>query len=429
MPILDITTTAVQTVTAAETPTDHVYRNTSETATSTIFNKDQDITTIEQYVSGQKWSVDYFVQVRDLNEAPLLPDINVPATRLKYNRINKLILHLQTALDQTDPNNVTGDAIINAGLVPNYGDVILATITGGREALFVVTLVEKKTYNLHEAYSITFKLYMFLDKEGVEYRDIVYKTLKEYYYDKDHLLDYSAPVILAQDYKKKLDLKSMPNRVVEHYFKYMINPEKNVIAVPTLSSIFVDTLLNSFIYKIVNRDAVISMFKITEFEIDLSETIKTTVWDAILYQDVNMLQECKRDIGFLYTPLVSANVTLRQAGYLGINYIANDLAGVTPEVPGLQDIKTATTVTIEQPILIRDDNYIFSAAFYNQDIANCGILEQALLQYLRGEIVDASQLDIMLSQYTHWDTIDQYYLLPILLVLIQESIQYTYTSL
>jgi len=429
MPILDITTTAVQTVTADATPTDHLYRSTAETSTSTIFNKDQDITTIAQYVSGQKWTVDYFLQVRGLNEAPIAPDINVPATRLKYNRINKLILYLQTAISQDNPNNITGDAIINAGVIPSYGDVILATLTGGREALFIITAVEKKTYNLHEAYNITFKLNVFLDKNSVFYRDLVYKTLKEYYYDKDHLLDYSAPVILAQEYKKKLSLKTMPDKVVDHYFKYMINLEKNVIALPTTSSIYVDTLLNDFIFKIINRDTVYSMFKIADFEIDLSQTIKTTVWDAIIYQDINMLKECNKDIGFIYSPTVTANVTLRQASYLGINFITNDLAGGAPDTPLIKDIKTPTTTVIQQPILIRDNNYVFSNAFYIQDITNCGILEKALLQYLRGEIVDASQLDIMIQEYMYWDTIDQYYLLPVLLVLIKESIQYTYTSL
>lgn len=429
MAILDIDNLDIDTVDTSNVKTDYLFKSNAELKTSTLFNKDHDLDTIVNYVAGEKWTVDFFTQIKGVNEEPILPDINVPVSRLKYNRINKLIINIQTPIEQNNPNDITGEAIINAGFPPNYGDVFIATLTGGKEAIFIINELTKKTYNNHEAYSAVFKLHIFLDKDGVFYRDLVFKTSKVYYYDKNHILDYSAPIILAEDYKNKIDLKRYPDILATHYFKHMINKEKGVIAPPTVTSIYVDTLLNNFIYKIINRDEVLAMNKITEVSVDLSDKISYTVWDAILGRDLNMLGMAERAVGFKFTPTANIDVNARQISYLGISFIATALEGHTPIVPEYKDIKIATSDIIEVPKSDNEDNYIFSTAFYDQDIVNCGLLEKLLLQYLRGEKVDSDKLHILLNQYMYWDTIDQYYLIPILILLVKDSVQFTFSSL
>lgn len=429
MAILDIDSIDIETVDTSNVKTDYLFRSNTELKTSTLFNKDNELSTITHYVAGEKWTVDFFTQIRGVNEEAILPDINVPVSRLKYNRINKLILHLQTPIEQSDPNDIGGEAIINAGFPPNYGDVFIATLTGGREAIFIIDELEKRTYNNHEAYSAKFKLHAFLDKDGVFYRDMIYKTSKVYYYDKDHLLDYSAPIILAEDYKNKIDLKRYPSILANHYFKHMISKEKNVIAVPTLTSIYVDTLLNDFIYKIINRDEVPAMQNITDINVDLSNTISYTVWDAILNRDLDMLAMSERAIGFKFTPSATIDIGSRHISYLGISFMVDALAGVAPATLEYRDIKINTEQIITVPLADNVDNYIFSSAFYEQDIEQCGLLESLLLQYLRGEKVDGGKLQVLLEEYIHWDTIDQYYLIPILILLVKDTVQFTYSSL
>jgi len=406
--------------------TKKVFRTTEELKTSTLFNKDKQLDTIIQYIKGMKWSVDYFLQIRDLNDTINPPDLNIPVSAQKYNRINKLIITLQTAINQDNLDNITGEAIINSGFLPNIHDVFIATLTGGREALFIITNVSTRTYNLHQAYYVEFKLYMFLDTESATYRDLLYKVMKEYVYDKDHLLDFSAPVILANDYTKKINLKNSIPELIEHYFKYFINKDKNILAIPTVTSIYTDTLLTSFLFKVINQDDNILINKITRIDSNY-EDIDYSIWDAIIHRDISLLKRAKRNIGFKYTPITVTDISTRHISYLGINFIIGLVD--EPVLLNYVDINSVHSTDYEEPIITVDNSYVMSDNFYNLDITGCGILEKALLQYLRGELVDSIILDKLLQQYHMWDTIDQYYLIPILIVLVKDSVNNTFKSI
>lgn len=429
MAILDIDSEDNVVNTESTLPT-RVYRSNEEMKTSTLFNKDKNLDTIIQYIKGMKWTVDYFLQIRDLNDTLNPPDLNIPATTQKYNRINKLIITLQSAINQDNLDNIIGEAIINSGFLPNQHDAFIATLTGGREAIFVITNVSTRTYNLHQAYYVEFKLFMFLDTESEVYRDLVYKTMKEYVYDKDHLLDFSAPVILASDYKRKIDLKNRVPELIEHYFRNFIHQSKNVLAIPTDSSIYTDTLLTSFLFKIINQTDYQDITKVTRIDVDILKDIGYTIWDVILNRNISMLKQVNKNIGFKYTPFSPGNVTTRHVSYLGINFIANILIDEEiPQIPIYKDISIISSSDYEEPILTVDNNYVFSVEFYNGNIENMGLLEKALYQYLKGELVDTIVLDKLLEQYPMWDTIDQYYLIPVLIVLVKDSVNNTFKSL
>lgn len=405
-----------------------VYRTTSEMKTSTLFNKDKELDSIIQYVSGMDWTVDYFLQIRDLNDTVQLPDINVPATQLKYNRINKLILKLQSPISQDDPENITGEAIINSGFIPNYGDAFLATLTGGREAVFVIESIDTKTYNLHEAYYVTFKLFALLDTSGLLYNDLVHKTMKEYAYDKDHLLDYSAPIILANDYKRKVNLKDVIPELVDYYFMTFTHPEKNVIALPTSSGVYIDTLLTDFLFKIVDVTHDLDVANVTRVDLDLSDEIKCTIWDVIVRRDAGMLKRAQQNIDFKYTPHTVSDVAMRHTSYLGINFIAGLITSENGEAV-IDYTQLGSGAVTAKPVKVEDSSYVVSKNLYDLNKTECGVLEELLIQYLQGEVINAELLDKLLEEYHQWDTLDQFYLIPILIVLVKDSVNNTFTSL
>lgn len=405
-----------------------VYRTTTEMKTSTLFNKDKDLDSIIQYVSGMDWTVDYFLQIRDINDTVQPPDINVPATQLKYNRIKNLILKLQSPISQDDPENITGDAIINSGFIPNYGDAFLATLTGGREAIFVIESIDTKTYNLHETYYVTFKLHSLLDSNALIYNDLVYKTMKEYVYDKDHLLDYSAPIILANDYKRKVNLKDVLPELIDYYIMTFTHPEKNLLALPTTNGVYIDTLLTDFLFKIIDTTSDIDIANLTRVDLDLSGEIKMTIWDAIIKRDISMLKRAERKINFKYTPHSVSNVTMRHTSYLGINFVAG-LITSEETVVHIDYTQLSNGSVTAKPIKTPDNNYVVSANLYDLKTTECGALEELLIQYLKGEVINATNLDKLLEEYYMWDTIEQFYLIPILIVLVKDSVNNTFTSL
>jgi len=423
----DVNVNIVTSQAADVVTTRHTYKTQQELQTSVLFNKEVGLEHITQYVTGGKWEVDYFLQVRGINDDPKMPDPNVGNETLKYNRINKLLLNLQSELVQGNVDTITGEAIINSGFVPSYGDAFKAIMTGGQEAIFVIMTVDKNTYNNHDAYLVTFKLFSFLHTDAVTYNDLVYKTLKEYVYDKEHLLDYSAPIILAQDYIKKVELKKQPAILIDYYLKLVINRENYVIALPTLSSIYVDTLLNGFFFKLVNISDSLDLIKLNRLDFTPNEKITYTVWDAILNRDANMLDIVDQDIGFKFTPIVNASPIIREIGYLDINFVVNKLFGADPLIPAT--IENTLVKAHTDPLGKDLNSYVFSDSFYNRERETCGLLEKSLLTYIEGGRVLEADLTTMLNEYKYWTITEQYYLIPILLLLVKDSINFTYTSL
>lgn len=432
MPILDLNDNDTY-VDIEEKDNKRVYITPEEMKTSTLFNKDHKLDTIIQYPKGSKWSVSYFLQLRDVNDTLQAPDLNLPATTQKYHRINDLILYLQTPISHDNIENISGEAIINAGFLPNANDIFIAGLAGGREAVFIITEVQNRTYNLHKAYYVTFKIYMFLDTYPELYNNILTKVMREYTYDKDHLLDYSAPIILKEDYNKKLELKDVIVDITDYYFTKFINQEKLVIALPTRSGVYVDTMLIDFMFKIVNRTDHINISKLTLLDYTPDNSLKgSTIWDVIYKRDKSILKRVIKDIGFKYTPYTRDAVLNKKMHLLGINFIANRVNEKDIHIPN--DIIDYSIKPYPNnykiPINIEYRSYVVSEEFYNLNSETyAGLLEKVLMDYLNGKILDANELDILIRQYIHWDTIDQFYLIPILMVLIKDTISHTFKSI
>lgn len=410
-------------------PKNREFKTSEELHTSTIFNKDTELNNIVQYISGKEWTVDYFLQLTNINDTLSAPDVNISPTVQKYHRINKLVLIVQNEINQADIDDITGSAILNTGFTPNKNDAFIATLYGGRIGLFVITDVSIKTYNISERCFIEYKLFKFLDKNSDTYNDLVLKTMKEYVYDKNHLLDYSAPIILANDYVRKLDLKKAIPDMLDHYVRNFIHSNKNILAIPTDGTIYTDTSLTNFLFKIINHSDHNDLSKISRLDYDGLDGVYS-IWDVITNRDIELLKRVYTDIGFKYTPFAHTDPTSRQLGYLNINFVVSKLKGSEPVIPTYKDISIPESPDYEEPTGdVTNYHYVLSEAFYKQEYDKMGLLEFTLSQYLKGEVIDYNAIDKLLKQYPMWDTLDQYYFIPILIVLVKDAINNTFKSI
>ena len=413
------------------TPDRKLYSN-PEFKTSTLFNKDQELNDIIQYVEGYKWTVDYFQQVREINTPPVMPDPNDTTTLVNYNRINNLIIYLESPINQDDPNNITGTASINAGFLPNYGDPFISELTGGRYGVFVISSVEKKMYSLHDMYTVEFKLLVFLDKDSLFYKDLLLKTVKEYIYDKNFIQDKSAPIILSKDFKDKLDYGKEVEFLKEYYYKTMFNPAKNIISLPTnsiSSSIYLDTLLNEFNYKLNGYTGYPNANKIVRFNV--TDITDYSIFDLLFDRDIDKLSFVRRNLGFKYVPSSVSYPSMRHISWLGINYITQELDnGMLPQDYSNDLLENTLTRPPDyvEPVVLTDTDYVFSDNFYNEDTVNMSILERLIYAYLNNETIITSELDILLKQYRHWEMDEQYYYIPMLILLLKYKMNNIYSN-
>lgn len=411
-----------------------IYVTKDELKTSTLYNKDNALDRIIQNIKGNKWTVDYFLQLRDINDTIKALDTNIPISVQKYHRINKLDLIMQSPISQDVITNVTGECIINAGFTPNTHDMFKATLTGGREALFIVTEVNKRTYNIHETYVASFKIFCLIDtaQDNIRYwNNLQEKVMKTYVYDKNHLLDYSAPVILQADYKKKVELRTAIPTLIDYYFRTFINYDKNIIALPTTCSIYTDLYLNRFIESIIDQTDHVLMSRLSNLSFQIgSESQIFTLWDIILKRDMTLFKVIKSNMDFRYTPYGLSDYLTRNMNYLGVDFLVKEINDTFDITIPYKDISKERNDDYLEPLgENRKNYYVLSEAFYKQDLTQCGYLEKMIYKYLNQEVNNSDDFDRPLQEYMCWSTKDQYYLIPILIVLIKDAINHTFKVL
>lgn len=404
-----------------------VFLGQDDLKISTIFNTDTDLDTLINSVAGNKWTIDYYSQMRDVNDPLAAPDPNIPPAVQKYRRIENLIIYLQKALDADNPSNITGEAIINAGFLPLENDAIVANLSGGRDVVMLITNVSVQHHNLHQVYSVEFKLMSFIADDPTIYNNLLLKTVKVDTYVTDHVMDGSAPIILKSDYVKRLELKNIIPELLEHYIKHFLNSDRNVLSINSIGTIYTDTLLTDFIFATNNVKDCYGFNKVTRLSVDLSTTIDYTIWDNLLRYGLDFLKRCKRNVGFKYTPYNPSYPTTRNIFYLGISFIVNLLNDKeVPATPTYVDIAMPKSDDYEAPLEQKaadDYSYVFSANFYNGVKDNFGLMEKLIYQFLAKEELDMNNLYKALVQYPMWSTYEQFYLIPILVMLVRYSMQ------
>ena len=411
---------------------DRTFRTQEELKTSLLFSSDRDLKNITAEVKGMKWEVDYFMQIRDINDQTTPPDIQLNKNVQKYNKINNLILFVQNAITQDAPSNLSGEAYINAGIVPNVNDVFRATLTGGREAMFLVSEVQNNTYNLHRCFLIAYKFLFFIDAHVKLYNNIKSKIVTNYYYNKDYIKDYSAPLLLKEDYQNIIDLTSIRSDIIDYYLKKFTNRKETsgVMHLPTvMGELAVDTYLEQFVFKTMSTEDNIKLRDLTRIYIPEEDGIDYTIYDLILDRKVNNWPMVARDIGWNYINYANNTYTTsRNLIYMGVQYTIQKNGKVTLRVvPNITDDRPND---YEEPIVRTEKNtYVFGEYFYRREAEHCGILEKAVLRFIKGDTVDGEVLAKMLREYHYWNIEEQYYGLPILLVLLKDYINNSYRSI
>ena len=193
--------------------------------------------------------------------------------------------------------------------------------------------------------------------------------------------------------------------------------------------IYLDTLLNDFLYKLNGYTGYPNDNKIVRFNV--TDITDYSVFDLLFDRDINKLPYVKRNLGFKSTPSSSSYPSMRHVGWLGINYIVQELEnGVLPHDYSNDLLVNTLSKPADYiiPVVLTDTDYVFSDAFYNSVTVNMSILERLIFNYLNDETVDTNELNKLIKQYRFWDMDEQYYYIPMLILLLKYKISNTYSN-
>ena len=410
-----------------------------------ITNENHNLDKIVQYIDGQEWTVDYFVHLIARDNGIGLFDPLAPDPAAQFAKIKDLILFVDSPLTQGTANDISGSAYINANITPNQGDIFVATLLGKRKAIFRVEGVEKKNYNLNNVYLLEYKLYMFIDNDDAVPQGILTKVVKNYRYDKDYLLTNSTPILLEDKFEFKKEVTLDKEDLTNYYLKTMYHSRLNTLAIPGQEDVTIDIMMQEFTYKVIDIKNNGIVNRINRLQVNDEVLSQPTILTALLKRDPDILKLCNREVTVYRTDRFISNVMLRTIVYLGIEKIVYPKT-IDENLVEMTDLETSfTEYTLESasnpyrsnkptvpnliPTLdVTNPYYVFTEAFYNNDTVNMSILEFLTMEYLYDRELNKEQLMSVIDDCKYWDRVQQFYFIPIVILLIRDYVNNSFSN-
>ncbi len=378
--------------------------------TATVVNDDTPISKVNQYIEGSSWKVNYFNQLKGENDLTGPLDESISQDLQQYTSIKHLELKVQTPLDVGNIESATGTAVIAVGIVPQVGDMFIARVSDSREAILTVIEVDKEHYNLNAIFKIDFRIDTFMDVDTSRYDNLMIKVVREYYFDENYVLTESAPILLESDYGFKKRLEREIPIITEYFFNEIMDPETRLLLIPNQSYKIIDPLVETFIFKIVNFSShtINLVQRMSNGSID---PIRNTIWDNILNRYTTELSRYKK---------ISTLVNLKDMAYS-----ENTVDSIISNYINLPNGYPDNILPVISP---ENNTYLFTANFYdNVEVENLSTIEKLVLSYINNDELDRVAMEQLLDSYRLWNAFDKYYYLPILLILVKESIRKTHS--
>lgn len=366
-----------------------------EIPSTTVFNKDTKLENIVRNIKGLKWKVDYYLQIKE-NEEPFVQlDINLPVNTQKYTKIKNLDLLVQSTINQDKVYGISGSALLYSGFVPNVGDMFMVKLTGDRPALFTITEVEIKTYNISTAYELSYKLYCFLDSDPHYLENIEHKTMNTLVYNRNYMLDDSSPILTEHSYHEQQSLKDIYTKTLDWYLRKYTSKYRNTLSECNT----VDPYLISFIKRTTETNEHPLLCNITHIDTEKVPTI----WDTVIERSSDNLKLCYLP-KTVPTSIRKIDTTIRVLYANGINYI------------------------LGEPDEYNGGSYVVSKDFYS-NLTPTDTTEELLLVYYGKHELNLNKLKQHIQTLKQLGGMTCYYQIPVILGILKAETKGKYDIL
>jgi hypothetical protein len=417
---------------------------------------------IVAHIEGYSWTVDYYSQIINLDNAPSGQQVSVSAVHQQYKLIKGMEFKVSTPLtpsqdSETKSMNYTGEANIYPFLIPNQGDMFIADIGDGRSGLFQITESERLSIFRETAHHITYRLVSYISSSTDErLMDLTRKTQVRLQYVKDFLMHGQNPLVFEEDFVLIEQLGIVYPSVLERYFQSFFSKEYGTLLVPQQQKPVYDHFVVQAIQALVSTYDTPEVRYVTLLNADDDQSMKSVnIWNVLLKRDKRQLRECFKMAGWMPASQFTRDALLASVYHSGIDYV------VYPKDPNLNvgyeytdNLKVIAVETFIQgtmrdlplqelipdtdleglpyagsPMLpssvMKDDYYVLTKAFYtnSQAAGEQSKLELMVQDYLSGSAPKVSLILKMCDQMHAWTALERFYYTPVLIVLMKAALR------
>lgn len=417
----------------------------------------QSISSLLTNIEGSSWITFYYSQAVNTDNALQGQQSSGSAVVQQYKLIKNLELKVTTPLNTSQDSDslemqATGTATLYPGIIPNEGDMFLADIGDGREGIFKITTTTRKSIFQEACYEVEYLLVNIADafRKG----DLNQKVVETFEFVKDFITHGQNPLVQEDEYVTISKLVTYYRQILSRYFSLFSSKEYATLLIPGQGRPIYDHFLAGAMRGFHETFQAPEIRKVRVLNCDDDDVLNSiTLWTAIKNQDIKLIRHCVKQVGLVPTYLFTRVAVLEGVRYSGIsevvyplNYeqsvntelgIAKKLVSETPltQVPpsslNLSDMITQTDLesvfgpspnVITKNVTI-DNYYILSEAFYSGNKEQQSLFELMVTDYLNAVPVPLNKLLLMCRSYPNWGALEQFYYLPILLVMIKANIR------
>lgn len=408
------------------------------------------------YIEGASWTVTYYSQVLGKDNDIRSQDIELSGVYQQYTEINAMELKVTSTLSTTQDTTtnrmmVSGSANVYPFIIPNVGDMFAADVGDGREGVFRITNSEKKSVLKESIYFIEYNLIYYSDSDKLRRDDLRAKSINSYFYIKDFLLHGQDPLLVKDDYGAYQELESLYSEIIQNYFKWFFNNEYKTIVIPGQSKVIYDHYLVEALLAILNTRDAPQLLHVRKLNVDDDKYLKQPqLWEALVNRDLSLLDLSNKTMGLVNAKCFNSNPMLNGVFYSGVNYVVypmrpEKLLNVGLQFPvkplALESLEKVTSRSVRldklvgdkeldlrsnfvvniKPVLM-DKSYVLSDSFYitGQDMS---ALEIMTMDYLNKKALNPVLLLKVVKNYRNFGVIEQFYYLPIIMILISAIIR------
>lgn len=418
-------------------------------------------------VQGASWIVNYFSQILTSQSQVSGQQQNLDSPYQQYTLIKDFELRVTTPLATTQDTatatmKMTGAANVYPFLIPNVGDMFIADVGDGREAVFKLTEVERKSVFKDTIYTIQYELMSIEDEARTD--DLYSKVQQTLQFVRDFLMHGQNPLLQTADFDRVRLLADRYHELAELYFSRFVSTEYKTVVLPLQSQPTYDPFLTKALPKFFSTWDAMQVREMRVLNMDDDVAIgSATLWDALLQRNPRTLKRAVTQTGLTSTQLFAADPMCEGIVWTGLRAVVYpldppasvnldplqvklidgtlQLQETTASEPTLTD-PSATVAALAQlvgdptltvlpygqtPLLkpvLSDAYYVLSQQFYDRTTTGQSKLELAVWDYLNGNAVDWGVLQALCDTFDLWGTLEQFYYLPILLVLIKANIRF-----
>lgn len=406
------------------------------------------------YISGSRWIVTYYSQILAADSGLSGEQLSENPVYQSYTKVLDMEMRVQQPLtpSQNTETNVmeyVGSSLLYPSIIPNVGDMFVADTGQGRLGVFRVRTTEKRSIFKQACYEITYGL----DNDaGDKQADLEQKTVKTLYFRRDFLTYGQNPLVLESDNAALLNLEKAQSDLLRQYFNRFFSTEYQTLIVPGQDKVIYDHFLVNFLLDNFSTKDVPELQKVRRLNVEDDRNMSSkNLWTALSSRDITDLNIGFTRYGLVMSSSFSVDPIFNGVRYSGIHrliYPRDPVLGadysqfnqsktlvpetLTPseEPEGFLNrmVRAANMTALPSdlgdmiyPVTV-DDYYVLSSHFYAKDEQQ-SVLETLVWGYFDNQAQDYSQLLETARGYYVWGALEQFYYVPVLLLLIRAALR------